>query len=123
VAVLQAIRMIREHNGCFVADVVGLGKSFIGAAVVKYFERAEGLRPLILCPKPLEEMWTTYNEQYELNAQVLAISMLQEGERGVDMLDDPRYRDRSFVLIDESHNFRHSDSQRYRVLQDYLISN
>ncbi len=122
-AVLQAIRMIREHNGCFVADVVGLGKSFIGAAVVKHFERADRARALIVCPKPLEDMWVAYNELYELNAQVLPISMLQEGERGADLLDDPRYAERDFILIDESHNFRNPDSQRYRALQSFIFNN
>ncbi|MEX2314894.1 MAG: phospholipase D-like domain-containing protein, partial [Thermomicrobiales bacterium] len=44
VAVRQAVRMIREHRGCFVADVVGLGKSYIGAAIVKHFEQADRKR-------------------------------------------------------------------------------
>lgn len=122
VAVRQAIRIIQEYDGCFVADVVGLGKSFIGAAIVKHFERAERKRALIICPKSLEEMWTTYNEIYQLNAQVLPMSMLQEGERGADLLADVRYRDRDLVLVDESHNFRHSDTQRYRALQSFIAA-
>jgi hypothetical protein len=40
--------MIRDYGGAFVADVVGLGKSYIGAAVVKQFGRVEGTRPLII---------------------------------------------------------------------------
>jgi hypothetical protein len=34
VAVRQAVQMIRDYGGAFVADVVGLGKSYIGAAIV-----------------------------------------------------------------------------------------
>jgi len=121
VAVRQAIQMIRDNNGCFVADVVGLGKSFIGAGIVKHFQRTEHARTLIICPKPLEEMWINYNEKYELDAQILPMSLLQaDSKRGVDLLTDPRYKNRNFVLIDESHNFRHHTSQRYEVLQDYL---
>ena len=121
VAVRQAIQMIRDNGGCFVADVVGLGKSYIGAGIIKHFERTEHARPLILCPKPLEEMWIRYNEVYHLNANVLSISQLQEKhERGVNLLEDVRYRDRDFVLIDESHNFRHHTSQRYEELQKFL---
>ena len=44
VAVRQAIQMIRDHGGVFVSDVVGLGKSYIGAGVVKHFERIERIR-------------------------------------------------------------------------------
>jgi superfamily II DNA or RNA helicase len=121
VAVRQAIQIIRKYEGCFVADVVGLGKSYIGAAIVKHFERTEGARPLILCPKPLQDMWVNYNETFSLNAQILSISMLQEEEdRGVNLLADSRYRDREFVLIDESHHFRNRGSQRYAELQRYL---
>lgn len=124
VAVKQAVQMIRDHNGAFVADVVGLGKSFIGAAVVKHFERGENARPLILCPAPLVSMWERYNEVYDLNARVLSIGYLHEGEGdGYNpLLNDIRYRDRDFVLIDESHNFRNSESQRYHILQDFIAT-
>jgi len=123
-AVRQAIQMIRRYGGCFVADVVGLGKSYIGAAILKHFERHDRARPLIICPAPLVEMWEHYNEAYQLNARVLSMGMLREDEQyGPEwMLHDERYRYRDFVLVDESHNFRHTDSQRYRVLQSFLQS-
>jgi len=122
VAVRQAIQTIGQYGGCFVADVVGLGKSFIGAAIVKHFERMERARPLIICPKPLEAMWIRYNEVYQLNAHILPMSLLRMGDDPNQsmLLDDQRYRDRDFVLIDESHNFRNPNSQRYKVLQTYL---
>ena len=53
---------IRDYGGAFVSDVVGLGKSFIGAAIVKRFEQTERARPLIICPPPLLDMWERYNE-------------------------------------------------------------
>lgn len=66
VAVNNAIQNIRDYGGAFVSDVVGLGKSFIGAAIVKRFEQIERARPLIICPPPLIEMWERYNEVYQL---------------------------------------------------------
>jgi superfamily II DNA or RNA helicase len=120
VAVRQAIQMIRDHGGAFVSDVVGLGKSYIGAGIVKHFERTQGARPLIICPKPLVDMWEDYNETFLLNARVLPMSLLKEEEDGQSILDHTKFKDRDFVLIDESHNFRHQSSQRYEVLQDYL---
>lgn len=123
IAVKQAIQKIRDNGGCFVSDVVGLGKSYIGAAIVKHFERTQGCRALVICPKPLEEMWIKYNETYSLNANVLPISLLTESpDRGVDLFDDVRYKDRDFILIDESHNFRHNTNQRYNVLQSFLAT-
>lgn len=120
VAVRQAIQMIRDHGGVFVSDVVGLGKSYIGAGILKQFARTQGARPLIICPKPLQDMWEEYNEAFELNARVLPMSMLKEDEHGKSILERTIYKDRDLVLIDESHNFRHHSSQRYELLQEYL---
>ena len=122
VAVRQAVQMIRDYGGAFVADVVGLGKSYIGAAIVKHFERSDHARPLILCPATLVDMWERYNEVYQLNARVLSTGYLREDSQGAAgfLQDDVKYKDRDFVLIDESHNFRYPDTQRYKVVQSFL---
>jgi superfamily II DNA or RNA helicase len=120
-AVRRASQIIREYGGCFVSDVVGLGKSYIGAAIIKHFERTDRARSLIICPAPLVSMWEHYNEAYDLNARVLSIGMLHDTEDGENiLLDDELYRDRDFILIDESHNFRNPGTQRYKHLQAYL---
>jgi superfamily II DNA or RNA helicase len=124
-AVKSATRIIRDQRGVFVADVVGLGKSFIGAAIVKHFERTDHTRALILCPAPLVVMWERYNEVYQLNANVLSMGYLSEGEDGTGniLLDDIKYRDRDFLLIDESHNLRNTGTQRYRLVEKYMAAN
>jgi len=116
--VRQAIKMIKNYGGAFVSDVVGLGKSFVGAAILKHFERAEDTRALIVCPAPLVEMWERYNERYRLNAKVLSMGLLSQN-------GDPNwlareYPDRNFVLIDESHNLRRRETQRYKALETFL---
>ena len=124
VAVRQAIQIIRDYGGVFVSDVVGMGKSFIAAAVLKHFQKLEQARPLIVCPRSLVDMWEEYNEAYNLNARVLSMGFLHDEENGTPnrLLSDPRFRDRDFVLVDESHNFRHHDTQRYKVLQAFLMT-
>ena len=121
-AVKQTVQMIRDYGGAFVADVVGLGKSYIGSAIIKHFERTEHARSLIICPPALVDMWERYNELYQLNARVLSMGYLKEGENSSYsfLLDDVKYKDRNFVLIDESHNLRHQDTQRYKVVQNFL---
>ncbi len=124
VAVRQAVQTISDYGGCFIADVVGLGKSYIGAAVVKHFERTKHARPLIVCPATLVEMWERYNEVYELNARILSMGYLREDSQGAAnfLLEDVKYRDRDFVLIDESHNLRYPDTQRYKIMQAFLAT-
>ena len=91
----------------------------------------EGVRPLIICPAPLVDMWERYNEVYQLNARVLSMGVLREGNSGQSeqanstistILNDVLYHERNFVLVDESHNFRHPDTQRYKVLQTFLAT-
>ena len=36
------------------------------------------------------------------------------------LLRDIKFKDRDFVLVDESHNLRHPDTQRYKVVQAFL---
>lgn len=124
VAVRQAIQIVRDYGGAFIADVVGLGKSYIGTAIVKHFERTEHARPLIICPAALVDMWERYNEVYQLNARVLSMGYLKEDDDGTAkfLLEDVKYRDRDFVLIDESHNLRYPDTQRYKVVQAFLAT-
>jgi len=118
VAVKQAIRMIKANNGVFIADVVGLGKTYIGAALLKHFQETEGLRPLIICPPSLEEMWDQFCETYRIDARILSSGLLSQGD--IDLFDDFRYRNRDIVLIDESHHYRYSDTIKYRRLQPFL---
>jgi PLD-like domain/Helicase conserved C-terminal domain len=122
VAVKQAIQMIRVNGGAFVSDVVGLGKSYIGTAILKHFERTDHARPLVICPRPIVEMWERYNEVYHLNARVLSSGYLTGDNGGNILLDDVRFKDRDFLLIDESHNLRHPDTQRYKVVEAFLAS-
>ena len=123
VAVWQAIRIINKYGGAFVSDVVGLGKSYIGSAIVKYFEQVENARPLIFCPPALIPMWERYNEFHHLNAQVISSGILSSDEGNArNLLLDYVMKDRDFVLVDESHNFRNPSAQRYRLLQEFLTA-
>ncbi|MEK7775878.1 MAG: phospholipase D-like domain-containing protein, partial [Planctomycetota bacterium] len=54
-----AINKILKHNGCIIADSVGLGKTFEALAVIRYFELLN-YRALVLCPKKLTGNWTIY---------------------------------------------------------------
>lgn len=54
-----AITRILKHNGCIIADSVGLGKTYEALAVTKYFELRND-KVLVLCPKKLRDNWTVY---------------------------------------------------------------
>ncbi|HEX8556785.1 MAG TPA: helicase-related protein [Pyrinomonadaceae bacterium] len=133
-----AINKIRAHNGCIIADSVGLGKTFEALAVIKYFELRND-KALVLCPKKLRENWTVYQAQNnsELNPfvrdrfgyTVLSHTDLsRRGGRSGDIdLEAVNWGNYDLVVIDESHNFRNNirgrdDARsRYERLMDDVI--
>jgi len=130
----RAIKILDRFNGVFISDVVGLGKSFIGAALIKYFRQSRGMRTLIICPASLMRMWDGddvsdgYNQKFDLGAKVISMGKLlfpedKKGNRNFSysLLKEEIYENYDMVLIDESHNFRNNKTQRYRVLAPYLL--
>ena len=119
----SVINRLLRHNGCIIADSVGLGKTWTALAVIKFFE-LRNERVLVLCPKKLKKNWIRYtsraadrNNPFEadrLGYTVLAHTDLSryEGESGE--IDLARFNWGAFdlIVIDESHNFRNEGRDR-----------
>lgn len=120
VAVQQALSIVGQHGGVFVADVVGLGKTYIGTALLKRLAQ-QGQRATIFCPPALVPMWEDFNSVYGLSAEVVSTGRLLVREGGGVNLAEPKYQtaDRQVVLVDESHRFRNRGTDAYRILSDY----
>lgn len=117
VAVRQAVQILDAYGGVFVADVVGLGKTYIGTTLLKHYALYRGARPIVICPASLVEMWEWFMERYQIDAPVVSMGLLSQSGNERMLVDDWRTRDRNLVLVDESQNFRHRDTQRYAALQ------
>ncbi len=114
-----AIHKINAHNGCILADSVGLGKTYTALAVIKYHE-LRNQRVLVLCPKKLRDNWTVFLAQNnsELNPflkdrfayTVLSHTDLSRETGKVDGVDLAALNWGNFdlIVIDESHNFRNN---------------
>lgn len=119
----SAINRLLKHNGCIVADSVGLGKTWTALAVVKFFE-LRNERVLVLCPKKLEANWTRYTswaaqrnnpfDRDRFNYAVRAHTDLSryDGRAGAVDLADFKWGTFDLVVIDESHNFRNEGRDR-----------
>ncbi len=116
VAVMQANEWLQKYNGVFICDVVGLGKSFIGAGLLKHLNK----RALIISPPGLIEMWDRFKEKFQFDAVVISRGMLYRGIYDNNSILK-KFESRDVVLIDESHHFRNNDTKMYRELQPFLI--
>jgi hypothetical protein len=114
-----AINKMLTHNGCIIADSVGLGKTYEALAIIKYFELRND-KVLVLCPKKLRENWTVYQAQNNsplnpfvndrFSYTVLSHTDLSRdggfsGDINLDLINWGNY---DLVVIDESHNFRNN---------------
>ena len=136
-AVRWGLNTTDRYGGCYIGDVVGLGKTYIGAELLRQLKQSyprDG-NPVIICPAGLVPMWQQVNERYQLGAAVVSQSVIappagaefdEELERYVDVDTDTRgvvladeYPNRGTVLVDEAHNFRNIN-RRSEGLRDYL---
>jgi superfamily II DNA/RNA helicase len=116
-AVQSALRILKKQNGVILADVVGFGKTLMGTALLKWLYARERWRALIICPKQLRRMWQNYSDDYGLRAKVLTLGQIRSPGFDWAILEDFEPR---VTLVDESHNFRHSDTEQYRQTSAYL---
>lgn len=122
--VLGAIDKLDRHNGCILADSVGLGKTFEALAVIKYYELRNN-RVLVLAPKRLRENWTLYRGNDDRNPLVtdrFGYDVLNHTDLNRDFgfsgdvdLAHVSWGNYDLVVIDESHNFRNNPQVKDRT--------
>lgn len=106
-AVRQAMKKLEEYNGVFLADVVGLGKTFITAQLLQQLRG----KILVICPPVLKEYWEQSLMDFRVPAKVESLGKLEHIIRkGIDRWD--------YIVVDEAHRFRNEATQAYADLLD-----
>lgn len=106
-AVQQAMKKLNEHNGVFLADVVGLGKTFITAQLLQQIKG----RILVICPPLLKGYWEESLHDFRVPARVESLGKLEKVIKfGLDRFD--------YVVVDEAHRFRNEATRSYADLLD-----
>lgn len=107
-AVVSARKILEAYNGVFLADVVGLGKTYISAMLAQQLSG----KILVICPPGLKDYWEdTFREFGVRGFKVESMGKL-DGiiKRGAD-----KYQ---YVFIDEAHRFRNEVTQGYEKLHE-----
>lgn len=114
----RAVRLIEKHRGCIVADAVGLGKTFIGLRVLDYYliklrKPRYVPKALVICPAQLRDLvWNKKLDEFGIKATILSHEEISR--QNFNIRDYSSY---DLVVVDESHNFRNSATNRYGNLQ------
>ncbi len=142
-AVKQCFAIMREHGGFMLADVVGLGKTVVGALVIKHFltmpdDDGRERKVLIVTPPAIKSAWTETLEQFDKdtdNKMTPLVDFVTTGSIGnlVDMVEDGgeeedsgdfsedlAYKNYGLIMIDESHKFRNSQTNMYQSLNTLI---
>lgn len=110
-AVIDAREKIKEYGGVFLSDVVGLGKTYMGALLA---QQLKGTTLVIAPPALIDEhspgSWPRVLREFEVKSIV-------ESKGKLDQIDK-KYDNNAYqnVIIDESHIFRNEQTQQYEYL-------
>ena len=111
-AVIGAYRKLKKYGGVFISDVPGLGKTYIGAALLSHLE-TEGKKAIVVAPPRLVNYWEEVLADFGVaKAKVFSSGKLSE------ILENEKYLNRDVVLVDESHHFRNPDTLKFRDLAE-----
>ncbi|MDX1828233.1 MAG: SNF2-related protein [Lutibacter sp.] len=105
-AAIQAKKILDRYNGVFLADVVGLGKTFITALLLQQLLG----RTLVICPPVLKDYWRDSLFDFGIRSfEVESLGKLPHIlKKGTDRYD--------YIVVDEAHRFRNEGTQAYADL-------
>lgn len=120
-AVNQGFQMLMEHNGFFLADVVGLGKTVVATMIAKRFLIANGslnTKILVVYPPALEKNWKSTFRMFGIDKHTKFITngSLDKIVNGED-LNYWAKEEYDLILVDEAHKYRNHTSQSFQLLQ------
>lgn len=104
-AIQQALKVINNHNGVIIADVVGLGKSIIASTIAHNL----GLKTIIICPPHLVEQWKDYRFSYDFVAEVFSSGSI---DKALKLMDN----EEKLIIVDEAHKYRNEMTLDYANL-------
>ena len=118
-AVVQGYDIMMQHGGCFIADVVGLGKTVVAAMIAQRFIAANGdnTRILVIFPPAVRSNWVETFKDFGIKnkySRFVTNGSLDKIIDG-DGYDEKEYYD--LIIVDEAHNFRHDSNCNYDLLQ------
>ena len=113
-AVKLGYDLLQKHNGFFLADVVGLGKTLIAILIAKQFFFRNDFpsyrsHTLIVVPPAVKSSWQQTIDQFHLdNTKIITNGSLHK-------VKNPEKYD--LIIVDEAHKFRNDTAESYDHLQ------
>lgn len=108
-AIIQAKRILEKHNGVFISDVVGLGKTYMCALLAKELFGGK----LFIVPPVLVDYWNKVLREFGVqNFNVQSNGALKK------ISEEKIYHEAKYIFVDEAHKFRNGETDSYRMLDE-----
>jgi len=113
-AVNEGFKLLMKHNGFFLSDVVGLGKTVVATLIAKQFFYTNDFpshitNTLVVIPPALKDNWVETLESFGLqNYKIITNGSLHK------VTNAEKY---DLVIVDEAHKFRNDTAEAYNELQ------
>ena len=113
-AVVSAAKILDAYNGVFIADVVGIGKTFI-AALLAQQPSLKPARKLFIVPPVLQDYW-----QETLNDFGITRFKVESAGKIKDLSNYDKLDEVEYVFLDEAHRFRNEDTETWKELYENI---
>jgi len=112
-AVNEGIEKLELHNGFFLSDVVGLGKTVVIAMLLKKIESTLSQKVLIVIPPAVKIQWEETMQEFEfVPYTIISLASLHK-------INAKEYQ---LIIVDESHKFKNKNATRYKQLANICLN-
>ena len=111
-----ALQALEKYEGVILSDSVGLGKTYLALRLLDDFAYRMRQKALVICPAQIRDtLWEPKLKEYGIRADILT------QEKVSREFNSNNFLDYDIIVIDESHNFRNSNTKRWKNLFETVI--
>ncbi len=113
---LSALQALEKYGGVILADSVGLGKTYLVLRLLDDFAYKLRQKALIICPAQIKDtLWEPKLREFGIRADIITQETVSRN------FNPDEFADYDIIVIDESHNFRNSNTKRWKNLFETII--
>lgn len=120
-AIAKIDKIVKEYNGVFISDVVGLGKTYIAAMYAKILTG----KILVIAPPPIIPNWIGAFKDFDIkskNYDIESSGMLQKIANRIEKADACGEKLYDYIFIDEAHRFRNGNNTQYDLIKRICLN-
>lgn len=112
VGYMAAKDIIEHYRGVLIADSVGLGKTYIALRLLDDYAYHARETALVICPAQLRDtLWQPLLQSHAIPHRIESMEFLSQSDAPISEM--AQYK---VIVVDESHNFRNSATNRWENL-------